>query len=147
MKFLQATLRIFCVSDILRVMLSSSSSVSSLSSSSSSSSVIDHRWHQSLLKTKKWYRNRQRVFYWRSFYILTWHIRFKRVKKRKNINFLTDLRISASLDIFQFTNATIRLFFFVLSLSSLWTVSLEHILRPSPANTKCWQLFRKFRPA
>ena len=153
MKFFQAMLRRLCVSGIQRVTLSSSSL-----------SVIDLRWHQSLLRTKKWHRNRQQVFYWCSFYILTWHIRFIREKKRKTTNFLTDLRISASLGIFQFTNATIRLFFFVFSLSSLWTVSLKHILRPSLAqnivitltfsklrvsrsnNTKWWQLFQRFRP-
>ena len=146
-------LRRLCVSGIQRVTLSSSSL-----------SVIDLRWHQSLLRTKKWHRNRQQVFYWCSFYILTWHIRFIREKKRKTTIFLTDLRISASLGIFQFTNATIRLFFFVFSLSSLWTVSLKHILRPSLAqnivitltfsklrvsrsnNTKWWQLFQRFRP-
>ena len=120
MKFFQAMPRLPCVSSIPRVTLSSSSL-----------SVIDHRWHQSLLRTKKWNRNRQRVFYWCFFSMSTWHIRFIREKKRKTTNFLTDLRISASLGIFQFTNATIRFFFFVFSLSSLLTASLEHILRPS----------------
>ena len=48
-------------------------------------------------------------------------------------NFHTDLAITSSLGIFQFSNATIRLFFFVFSLSSLRTVSRKHILRPSLA--------------
>ena len=88
------------------------------SSSSSSSSVLNHRGHQSLEK-KNGAGTLSECFHWCSFYILTWHVRFIREQKKITINLPTNVRICASLSIFQFTNATIRLFFFVSSLSCL----------------------------
>ena len=34
-------------------------------------SVIDHRWHQNVVRTKKWHTRRSRVCHWCSYHILT----------------------------------------------------------------------------
>ena len=36
--------------------------------------VIDHRWRQNVVRTKKWHTRRSRVCHWCSYHILTWSI-------------------------------------------------------------------------
>ena len=102
-------------------------------------SVLDHRWLQNVVKTKKWHTSRRRVCHWCFYHILTSSVIYywtdprqhgiylfytmNRNEKWQTCLVLLDYStICASLGVFQITNAIFRLYFLFSSLSFLYTV-------------------------
>ena len=100
-------------------------------------SVIDHRWRQDVVKTKKWHTNLRQVRHW-CFYrgsdgpTAKWNlfVLYNDQKRKKTDTHtchvpLDCLRICASLGSINLPNAYFRPCFFSLSLPYLFTVSSE----------------------